>query len=211
MARPIIKATVPQRKAAAALDYDKIESTGALVNTVGAYTDAPKGNVQDKDVQFFVGPEVEATWARQCKTLFVVGLQTPSTVLRLAQEHNVAQIYFGAKKSFELYESDAATEYRNWDAMITAALKEFELYCALDLNYEALPSALQLMKCFKYERFCPTVRFGLAVSGVMPKYTAIRFDGAEEGVWTVRLDDLEADRGYKFTPWSDYGNDHEVK
>ena len=90
-----------------------------------------------KDVNFFVGTEVERTPAFGKRTLFVVGWQPTVDIVRLLAEHNsytdttkhIEHIFFGANHSFH---PANRLEWQRWESMMEPFLRDGHL-CSLDI------------------------------------------------------------------------------
>ena len=54
-----------------------------------------------KNVDYFVGEEIEHTPAYLLKTLFVVGVKAPEQITDIATKHECDHVYFGANQSFD--------------------------------------------------------------------------------------------------------------
>jgi hypothetical protein len=74
------------------------------------------------DVSMFVGREVEHSPAHGLRTLFVVGLQSATTILEKVREYDCEHVYFGANMSCDLKNNDA-DGWRDWEQMITKVME----------------------------------------------------------------------------------------
>ena len=73
-------------------------------------------DIDNEQVAYFVGTEVECTPQQGKKTLFVVGVQDVEEVMQIAELQGCKHIYLGANMSFETNEA--------YDGMIFPLLKE---------------------------------------------------------------------------------------
>ena len=55
---------------------------------------------ESTNVNFFVGTEVENTFGKNQRTLFVVGPKSSARILEHASQENVTHIYLGANHSY---------------------------------------------------------------------------------------------------------------
>jgi hypothetical protein len=160
----------------------------------------------------FIGTEVEHSPAFGMKTLFVVGLQDPITVLATAQRNMVQHIYFGANQSFPNPAINDADTWRAWENMIKGAL-DSGIWCTLDLDVRA---AEGLHESFlgEYDRFIPMISVKLPYIGLFNYNTTIKiddkdFEATNPGVWCHSLHDLK--NRSVFTDWSKYSQDEVIK
>ena len=89
-------------------------------------------------ITFFTGVEIEKTPAYGMKTLFVVGVHDPYTILDIVKESrsytdqskHITHIYFGANQSFKTNGVNDAETWRPWENMIYVCLdSEYDLWC----------------------------------------------------------------------------------
>ena len=156
------------------------------------------------DVTFFVGTEIEHTPAYGKTTLFVVGLQNPDKVAKLAQSVNADHIYLGANHSFN------GTNLMYWEAVIKELLKR-DFWVTLDFDYKHYEDILDsLVQWNEHDRFITQLSVKLPYTDLLNYNTCIKVDDKDfratnPGVWVHHLHDLK-DRS-KFTDWSQYGKD----
>ena len=159
------------------------------------------------DVKFFTGVEVEKTPAHGMRTLFVTGLNDPSTIRDHAQD--VKHIFFGANHSFDpALEKHSADYYEEWEKMIEPFLKQ-DYWCSLDIPINAAEEFLE-GPMVEYDRFIPQIRVPIPYVKLWNYNTMLKiddkgFEATNPGVWCHSLHDL-MDRS-KFTEWNDYKND----
>jgi hypothetical protein len=163
------------------------------------------------DVKFFTGVEVEKTPAYGKSTLFVTGLNDPSTI----NEHinGETHIFFGANHSFDpALQQHSADYYEEWEKMITPFLDDGFL-CSLDIPLNAAEEFLE-GPLVEYENFIPQIRVPIPHIKLWNYNTMLKIDdkGFKEtnpGVWCHSLHEL-MDRE-KFTDWSRYGLDRIIE
>jgi len=159
------------------------------------------------DVTFFVGTEIEHTPAYGKTTLFVVGLQNPDKVAKLAQSVNADHIYLGANHSFN------GTNLMYWEAVIKELLKR-DFWVTLDFDYKHYEDILDsLVQWNEHDRFITQLSVKLPYTDLLNYNTCIKVDDKDfratnPGVWVHHLHDLK-DRS-KFTDWSQYGKDSPI-
>ena len=159
------------------------------------------------DVIFFVGTEIEHTPAYGKTTLFVVGLQNPDKVAKLAQNVNADHIYLGANHSFN------GTNLMYWEAVIKELLKR-DFWVTLDFDYKHYEDILDsLVQWNEHDRFITQLSVKLPYTDLLNYNTCIKVDDKDfratnPGVWVHHLHDLK-DRS-KFTDWSQYGKDSPI-
>ena len=104
------------------------------------------------DVKFFVGTEIEHTPAYEKKTLFVVGLQNPDKVAKLAQAMDIDHIYLGANHSFN------NTNLMYWEAVILELLKR-DFWVTLDFDYKYYEDNTEDRESVNFGSVLPLWRF----------------------------------------------------
>jgi hypothetical protein len=165
-----------------------------------------------EDPDFFIGYEVEHTPAYQIKTLFVVGLQEPSEILKRANALNCQAIYFGANMSFEPVWLDefAPDEYEAWEKMIKAVLDHpDDFWCTLDFDVEHVEGVLEMCLA-EHPNFIPMVSVKIPYASQLGYNATIKIDdkdfqASNPGVWCHKLHEL-MDHA-KFTNWKKYKED----
>lgn len=162
-----------------------------------------------KDVNFFVGTEVEHSPAHGLKTLFVVGLQEIEKIRSLLTE-DVQHIYFGANQSFNLKNNDAEG-WKAWESMITHFLDQ-EYLCTLDLSTDQI-AGLHDGSLAENDLFIPMISVKLPYTRLFNYNTTVKIDDigfrkTNPGVWCWSLRDL-MDREH-FTDWRAYQQDQPI-
>lgn len=159
------------------------------------------------DVKFFIGTEIEHTPAYGKKTLFVVGLQNPDKVAKLADSMGIDHIYLGANHSFN------GTNLMYWEAVIKELLSR-DFWVTLDFDYKYYDDILDTLAAWnEYDRFITQVSVKLPYTSLLNYNTCIKIDDKDfratnPGVWVHQLHDL-MDRK-KFTNWAQYGEDKPI-
>ena len=83
-----------------------------------------------KQIDFFIGDEVEHTVCYGMKTLFVVGVQDIEKVMQLADSDNCKHIYLGTSQSFN---PASYEDWKSWNSMITPLLN-LKYWVSLDFD-----------------------------------------------------------------------------
>ena len=169
-----------------------------------------------KDVNFFVGTEVERTPAFGKRTLFVVGWQPVLEIVRLLAEHNshtdntkhIEHIFFGANHSFD---PKTPEEWREWESMITYFLARGRL-CTLDIPISAVEEFHEGGLC-DFRNFIPQIRVSIPYTKLWNYNTMLKiddkdFDATNPGVWCHSLHSLMSRE--TFTGWDDYEGDSKL-
>lgn len=159
----------------------------------------------------FVGTEVEHSPAYGMKTLFVIGVQDPKTIVAAAQEHNCQHIYFGANQSFP-NPSINDPEWNRWETMIGICLMH-GAWCTLDLDVTSV-EGLAESSLSEHSRFIPMISVKLPYINLLNYNTTIKlddkdFEATNPGVWCHSLHELKNRK--VFTDWSKYSQDTVIK
>ena len=167
-----------------------------------------------ESITFFVGIEIERTPAYGMKTLFVVGVHDPYTIMELANKHGCEHIYFGANQSFKTLGINDAATWRPWENMIYVCLdSEHEFWCTLDFDVREAEGLLESGLTEK-RRFIPQISVKLPYLNQLGYNATLKiddkdFNATNPGVWCHNLQDLLGrDR---FTNWDQYGKDEIIK
>ena len=166
-----------------------------------------------EEITFFTGVEIERTPAYGMKTLFVVGVQDPYSVMELAGENYCTHIYFGANQSFDAKGNTNDGEYwKPWENMIYVCL-EAGYWCTLDLDVKDVEGLLESGLTEK-RRFIPQISVKLPYLQQLGYNATIKLDDVDfnatnPGVWCHRLHNLLDET--KFTNWDQYGKDEIIK
>lgn len=171
-------------------------------------------------ITFFTGIEIEKTPAFGMKTLFVVGVHDPKTVLHIADNsqsyldemRRIKHIYFGANQSFPRLEVNDAEGWQPWEYMIQDCL-DAGYWCTLDLDVAQSEGLLE-SALVEYKQFIPQISVKLPYLQQLGYNATIKIDdkdfaASNHGVWCHNLHDL-LDRN-KFTSWDQYGKDEIIK
>jgi len=158
---------------------------------------------------FFTGIEVEKTPAFGLKTLFVTGLQEPSTIQKHYDNEKCEHIFFGANHSFDPVDD---TQFIQWENLIKAFCTAGKL-CSLDIPIKHAEEFLE-SSLIDFNNFIPQLRVPVPYVKLWNYNTMLKIDDKDfkatnPGVWCHNLHDL-LDRE-KFTDWSNYGLDKIIK
>jgi hypothetical protein len=159
------------------------------------------------NVKFFTGTEVEHTPAFGKKTLFVVGLQSVTSI----EEHldGCEHIYFGANMSFpSSIRTNDAVFWTPWENMI----KHFLLHgyqCTLDIDVSQVEGLLESGLC-EYNNFIPMISVKIPYIRQLGYNATVKIDDKDfaatnPGVWCHSLHTLQ--KRSVFTDWSKYTKD----
>lgn len=165
-----------------------------------------------KEVEFFIGLEIEHTPAYGMETLFITGVHNPSVVLDMAKENQVKHIYFGANQSFRTAGVNDATTWRLWEQMIRPCL-DAGYWCTLDFDVKETEGLHESGFC-EHRKFIPMISVKLPYLTQFNYNATLKlddkdFEATNPGVWTHQLYDL-LDRN-KFTDWDQYKDDEILK
>lgn len=166
----------------------------------------------NEDTDFFIGYEVEHTPAHQLKTLFVVGIQPVSEILKRANAMNCKAIYFGANMSFELDKSieDLFDQYAPWEEMIIGVLSHpDDFWCTLDFDVRYVSGILETL-FVSHPNFIPMISVKIPYANQLGYNATVKIDDTDfqasnPGVWCHKLHDLMDHT--KFTNWKKYKDD----
>ena len=165
-----------------------------------------------KQVNFFFGREVEHTPAIGLRTLFVVGLQDPQIVLQEFNNNDCEHIYFGANQSFPMLAVNDASDWEEWESMISECLQK-GILCTLDLDVYCSEGLVE-SGLVEYNNFIPMISVKLPYVQLLGYNATIKIDDKDfaksnPGVWCHSLHELR-DRT-KFTDWSKYTQDEIIQ
>ena len=156
-------------------------------------------------VTYFTGIEIEKTPAFGLKTLFVVGVQAPETIIDLATHEKCEHLYFGANQSFD------GTDISGWEQMITHCLR-LGYKCTLDFDVKFCTSKQKWLRSLSIfqETFIPQISVKIPNLTAYNKNATVKIDDIDfkatnKGVWCHSLAQLQPKT--LFTDWSEYGND----
>ena len=170
-----------------------------------------------EEITFFIGDEIEKTPAYGMRTLFVVGVHEPETILDLINSKvghgpRITHIYFGANQSFKSNGINDIETWRPWEDMIHVCL-EAGYWCTLDLDVR---DAEGLLECGLVEkrRFIPQISVKLPYLQQLGynatiKIDDIDFNATNPGVWCHTLNSLTTRE--TFTNWDQYGKDEIIQ
>jgi hypothetical protein len=164
-----------------------------------------------KDTKFFVGEEIEHTPAHGLRTLFVVGLQNYSDIVKAIDDAKasgaVHHIYFGANHSFPNGFADSK-DWDQWEDMIRPFLEQ-GFWCTLDIDVAVAEDLLETALT-EYIMFIPMISVKLPYVQQLGYNATIKLDDKDfaatnPGVWCHRLHTLT--RPSVFTHWNQYSKD----
>ena len=165
-------------------------------------------------VSFFVGTEVEHTPAFGQRTLFVVGLHDPHTVLNKIKNlrETVEHIYFGANQSFPALDINDGEAWRDWEFMIQTCM-DLGFLCTLDLDVAQAEGLLE-SGLVENHLFIPMISVKLPYIRQFGYNATLKLDDRDfcatnPGVWCHSLHSLQ--RRSVFTDWSKYTQDEVLK
>ena len=161
-----------------------------------------------KNVDYFVGEEIEHTPAYLLKTLFVVGVKAPEQITDIATKHECDHVYFGANQSFD------GKEIGDWVTQIEHMLRlGFKVTLDLDIAYVQKPCKW-LKQLNKFDSFITQLSVKIPDLEQYNDKTTVKiddidFNATNEGVFCHSLDKLKDFD--KMTIWSEYGKDEIIK
>jgi hypothetical protein len=163
---------------------------------------------------FFVGDEVEHTPAHGRRTLFVIGVHDPQTVLTVIKNYHrpIRHIYFGANQSFPRLEVNDATAWNEWEFMIQTCMDQGYL-CTLDLDVAQAEGLLE-SGLVENHLFIPMISVKLPYINQLGYNATLKIDDKDfqatnPGVWCHSLHDLQ--KREVFTDWSKYTQDEVLR
>lgn len=165
-----------------------------------------------ESVEFFVGTEVEHSPAHGKKTLFVVGIVNPTSIIGMAQKNNCEHIYFGANQSFPQLSVNDSDGWRPWEQMIKTCL-ESGAWCTLDFDVGCAEGILESF-LVEHDRFIPMISVKLPYIRQFGYNATLKiddkdFEATNPGVWCHSLHELQNRK--VFTDWSKYSQDEVIK
>jgi len=173
-----------------------------------------------EDVTFFIGTEIEHTPAFGMRTLFVVGVHDPKTILHIANDtqalldesKRIKHIYFGANQSFKTNGVNDVDNWRPWEYMIQDCL-DAGYWCTLDFDVSEHEGVLE-SGLTEHRRFIPQISVKLPYLSQLGYNATIKiddkdFEATNPGVWCVPIGAI-TQRKY-FTNWDEYTNDEIIK
>ena len=161
-----------------------------------------------KDIEYFVGEEIEHTPAYLLKTLFVVGVKAPEQITDIATKHECDHVYFGANHSFN------GEDIGDWVTQIEHVLRlGYKVTLDLDIAYVQKPCKW-LVQLNKFDSFITQLSVKIPNLEQYNDKTTVKiddidFNATNDGVFCHSLDKL---KDYsKMTIWSEYGKDEIIK
>jgi len=161
-----------------------------------------------KNVDYFIGEEIEHTPAYLLKTLFVVGVKAPEQITDIATKHECDHVYFGANQSFD------GKEIGDWVKQIEHMLRlGFKVTLDLDITH-VQKKCKWLQQLNEFDSFITQLSVKLPNveqynDNTTVKIDDVDFNATNDGVWCHSLDKLKDFD--KMTIWSEYGKDEIIK
>jgi hypothetical protein len=170
---------------------------------------------ESEEVVFFLGHEVEHTPAHDMKTLFIVGIQSTTEILKILDDPftkvntPIKHLFFGANHSFD---PKSLTEHKQWEEMIFFFLNKGYL-CSLDIPMSQVEEFHESGYC-EFDNFIPQIRVPIPFIRLWNYNTMLKIDDKDfkatnPGVWSHSLHTL-MDRKC-FTDWNQYKEDIQIK
>ena len=161
-----------------------------------------------KQVDYFVGTEVENTIMKGERTLFVVGVKPVDEIVEIAEREGVRHLYFGTSQSFH---PANPYEWAQWDDMIKPLLVK-NYWVTLDFGVEYAPE-IHEESWNEYNTFIPMISVKLPYIKQYNYHATLKIDDntwgdTNPGVWCHPLNELLKRRVY--TDWKDYVGDEPV-
>lgn len=161
---------------------------------------------------FYVGNEIEHTPAHGMRTLFVVGIQNPEEVLRMAKLNQVEHVYFGASASFEIDQSRIGEHITEWSNMIGPLIKH-DYWVTVDYHLNYHETVIE-EGWNEYDQFISLISIPLPYIDQLNYHACLKIDDKDfratnAGVWIQEVHEMK-DRAC-FTKWSEYKNDTIIK
>ena len=164
---------------------------------------------ESTNVEFFVGTEVENTFGRNQRTLFVVGPQPLAKILKYASQENVTHIYLGANHSYEIRDE--------WNILHDVVSKLLEAEYTVSLNYKYKEHSIvkhKLENLYFHQNFIPQISLQFLDVKNESKNLNIKiddktFNATNNGVWCIPFEQLVQDM--YLTEWNNYSKDKILK
>lgn len=160
--------------------------------------------------KFFTGTEVERTPLFGKELLFVIGIQSVDTIIKIADQNWVKGIYLGADCSFNPSSSE---NWYEWDQMVTGLI-DANFWVTLDFSVDKSQLVQDKITYATHRKFIPMISVRIAHVekfnyNATVKIDDIGFNSTNSGVWCWPLRDL-MDRD-RFTNWDEYANDQIIE
>lgn len=160
--------------------------------------------------KFFTGTEVERTPLFGKELLFVIGIQSVDTIIKIADQNWVKGIYLGADCSFNPSSLDS---WAKWDQMVTGLI-DANFWVTLDFSVDKSQLVQDKITYATHRKFIPMISVRIAHVekfnyNATVKIDDIGFNSTNPGVWCWPLRDL-MDRD-RFTDWDEYANDQIIE
>ena len=161
-----------------------------------------------KEVEYFIGTEIEHTPQKGQKTLFVVGVKPSQDIISRAKDNNINHIYFGTSQSFT---PSSVDEWKLWRNMISYILKK-GYWVTLDFGVE-YANNIHEEGWDEYNKFIPMISVKLPYIKLYNYNATLKIDDttwghSNPGVWCHSLHTLMSRDNY--TDWAEYENDETI-
>jgi len=162
-----------------------------------------------KQVDYFIGTEVEHTAMKGEKTLFVVGIKPLDEIVATARRYKINHIYFGTSQSFT---PNSVDEWQQWDHMIRPLLS-LGYWVTLDFDIKHIEFIHE--SCWnEYNTFIPMISAKIPAIKLLNYNAVLKIDDVtwgktNPGVWCHSVHELMNKSA--FTGWKDYVGDKTVK
>jgi hypothetical protein len=158
-----------------------------------------------KQIDFFIGDEVEHTVCYGMKTLFVAGVQDIEKIMQLADSDNCKHIYLGTSQSFNPATHE---DWKLWNSMITPLLN-LKYWVSLDFDVKYADQIHEDGWC-EHDTFVPMISVKIPYIKLFNYNATLKIDDltwgkTNPGVWTHHLPSLMTKETY--THWDQYVND----
>lgn len=157
----------------------------------------------------FIGTEVEHTPMLGERTLFVVGIQDPEEVAKVATFENIKHIYLGANHSFSITDKyGTEDEINGWEGLVFGLLKK-GFWVTLDFDVKYVEWILEA-GFPEYNNFIPMISVKIPYIEQLRYNACLKiddkdFDASNPGVWVHSVHNLMSRAVY--TDWSKYTKD----
>jgi len=158
-----------------------------------------------KNVDYFIGTEIEHTAMRGQRTLFIVGPKPPEEIKKIAKKLGFNHIYLGASQSFN---PETPEDWKQWSDVITPLLKD-DYWVTLDFDVKYADNFHEEGWC-EYHNFIPMISVKLPYIKLFNYHATLKIDdktwgATNTGVWCHSLHELQSKNSY--IDWKDYHSD----
>lgn len=170
-----------------------------------------------KQVDYFIGREVENTAMKGELTLFVVGIKPVDEIIKIIEDNNrkvhksnyIRHVYFGTSQSFHPH---SPYDWKAWNDMITPLLVK-DYWVTLDFGVEYADDLHEEGWC-EYNNFIPMISVKIPYIRLYNYNATLKIDDktwgdTNSGVWCHPLNELLTRNTY--TDWKDYVGDTPIQ